>query len=194
MQEPTSAVVDAVVTWLDGLLTGIRVVKGWPTGDLDLETGPILSVTKVRAKRTDCAAWTNVVEVEDVTATTLWRTAWLRVSLQLDLWCAYEAQRDDLAEQVWDALSGDPIAAPVTVLTSAYHDRRVQILPGQGDAPETSVDDDDTGITRGEFRMTWPVSAETDLVKLTIGPAQMERELMTETETAGETASDTTTL
>jgi hypothetical protein len=64
----------------------------------------------------------------------------------------------------------------------------------RGAANNGVVDDDDTGITRGEFRMTWLLSAETDLVKLTTGPAQMERELQTETETAGETASDTTTL
>lgn len=181
--DAVQASLDAVAAYFDGV-TGLRARVGWPEQPeaLDLDNGPLVTVTYVSHERTPCAP----VPLDPTSATGVWRTADLSIRVQLDLWAAYRATRDVAAQLVEAALHNDmPLREGLFLDSTGHHDRSLAVEVGAG----VSLDDGE-GVTVGEWRRRWDAQIATDEVQdLTV---ILQAEIQVET-TAG-AVTDTTTI
>ena len=186
MQEPVSAARDALIARLAERLPGVTVRRGFGATDAELQAGPVVSVQVLRPRRQRCAP--EPLSTED--GETMYRVGWLTVPVQVDLWCAYEAQRDDHGNDLWEALTGSALEAD-DVETSAYHDRPVQIAAEGDGFTDVEWGDDGESTSRGEYRLTWTVRLTTDLVEVAEHPAHLETLIAIETELGEDFVEDT---
>jgi hypothetical protein len=163
--DPTAAMLDALVASLATTLgSGYTVRRGWPEhGQLLDLSEPLIAVTAGQPddelRSPEANAWTDN---GDGTVESLYAYGRRGIDVQVDLWAAYRAVRDTAAVAVLKALRGDrfPQVAGLNLALTKYHGIRAQfdLAPGGG------TDDDPDGGARGEWRQTFAVRAECELV------------------------------
>lgn len=142
-------------------VSGISAARrGWPerAQDLDLTAGPVVTATLVESRRTP---------VPPAAAATGYRVAELAIDVQLDLWCAYRAERDTAARAVQDALSNRLPRAGLRLTSRGYHGRPLVARAGSG----RNTDEPDAAAN-GEWRRTWMLTVTTDEIRLVTLPTQ----------------------
>jgi hypothetical protein len=169
--DPVASATETIAAYLtttlgpDGSNVLSKVIRGWPESaeSLDLSGLPVVSVTPGGQSVERCSP--KVVDEatdEDTGVTTYtYRVGWLTFTAQIDLWAAYKAQIDDVAPSIEDACIQDPPLPPELRLDqSDYHDRPLTCTLGAGTA-----DNDGDSANKGEWRMTWDLVVETDVVR-----------------------------
>lgn len=141
---------------------------------LDLTNGPLVTVTYVSHQRDDVAP----SPVDSDPRKRLWYTADLLISVQLDLWGDYRSRRADFARLVEDALHNRmPFQEGLYLVSSHYHGRQLMILADEG----RNTDEAEASEV-GEWRRTWLLAVQTDMVRDVLLPTQ---DLITIRPTAG---------
>ncbi len=174
--ETNEALLDAIVAYFQTALADsdftFTVKKGWPDGEapLELETGPVLTVTLVSSETELCSPADVGVDGSTVT----YRVGYLTSRVQLDLWTAYRAQREDAGFEVQQALHNQlPHTTGLWLASSGYFDRPISI-----DITGTrTFDEGSDPAAVGEWRCMWDLEALTDLVNQVDHPTQTEVEV-----------------
>jgi hypothetical protein len=131
---------------------------------LDLTNGPLVTATYVSHQRDDVAP----SPVDNDPRKRLWHIADLLISVQLDLWGDYRSRRADYARIVEDALHNRmPWQEGLYLVSSAYHGRQLMILADNG-----RNTDEPAASEVGEWRRTWMLSVQTDMVRDILLPTQ----------------------
>lgn len=191
--DPVAAAQDAIAAYFADAIEGMTCRRGWPEANvsLDLASGPLLTVTPGPVERTP----TQPIEVDredsdDGALLVTYRVAWVRIRAQLDLWAAHRSKRDDMAALVEAALDNDMPRAPgLTLTSSSYHGRRLHAV-ARALTPQDSAD----GAPRGEWRQTWELTIDTDIVARATLPATATIEFETTTDLGGTEITDTTSV
>jgi hypothetical protein len=169
--DPVAAAVDAIVASLLASLgpSGDNVVstvlRGWPEDAtaLDLSGKPVISVTPGNEEREDVSPRSLGSVTSGGVTTHTYRVGYLRFTAQIDLWAAHRVQMDDVAPYVESACGEDPPRPAILRLTSTgYHSRPLVCHLGAGVA-----DLDGDSAVKGEWRMSWDLRVETDIVRTT---------------------------
>lgn len=163
----TEAAVNAIVARLTTALgANVAAVRaGWPENptDLDLDSGPVISVTAGGEERTDVARRSLGSVTSGGITTHTYRDAILEFIAQVDVWAAYKVQVLDVVPLVEAALTRAPPRPPGYRLTSTdYYSRPVDCHIGPFRA-----DLDGDSAKKGEWRGSWEVRVTTDLVTTT---------------------------
>lgn len=163
--DPVAAAIEAVAAHLEAELvpdTLSSVIRGWPEDgwELDLSGKPVVSVTAGGEERTDCPARSLGTSESGGVVTHTYRRGYLVIVAQVDLWAPYRATTDDVAPLIMDALTeAPPMPTRLRLTSTGYHNRPLVCHLGpQG----RDVDGD--SAKKGEWRMTWPLRIETDIV------------------------------
>jgi len=189
--DPSAAACDAIAAYFASVIDGLTARRGWPEAntELDLASGPVLTVEAgpresvlVPPRRIDQSGTTTLVVT--------YRVAWLSFPVQLDLWAAHRADRDDTAEIIESALHNRlPAVAGLFLDSTGYHSRPLTIA-----CTSSRSEDQGDGAARGEWRHTWELSVETDLVVVTEHPALTEADIAAAIEAGGDVVTDTVTI
>lgn len=163
--DPVASAIDAMATYFAGL-TGIAdALRSWPEHprDLDLTSGPVVSLTFADEQRTPIPP----AAIDD-TDPPQYRTGQLAIDVQMDLWTAYRAQRDDAAAVIEAAFHNAlPFRHGLLLTTSDYFDRPLTIRASSG----RNTGDRDSA-EEGMWRRTWMLTVLTDLVDEVPTPTQ----------------------
>ena len=147
-----------------GALAGIAAGRrGWPEHpqDLDLTVGPVVTATLIESRRVP-------VPPGLLTDASAYRVAELAIDVQLDLWCAYRAERDTAGRAIEDAFHNRlPLRSGLRLTARAYHDRPLVATAGNG----RNTDEPDAA-TAGEWRRTWLLTVATDEIRVVAVPTQ----------------------
>lgn len=169
--DATAAAVDAIVTRLSTVLgsggSGVlsSVIAGWPEDNvsLDLSGDPVVSVTPGGEVRTDVAPRSLGSSTSGDVTTYTYRVATLEFVAQVDVWCAYKDQLRDVCPLIEAAFGQAPPRPAVIQLTSTgYYNRPVVCHLGAFRA-----DQDGDSAKKGEWRGSWDVRVQTDIVRTT---------------------------
>lgn len=164
--------VDPVTSALHALADYFREVDGiaaaevgWPErpDDLDLSAGAVATFTFADETR-------RPIPPDSIADTSpqLYRTGELSIDVQLDLWAAYRAQREDGARAVEAALNNAlPWRHGLLLLSRGYYSRPLTARAGTG----RNVDEFNAS-TEGEWRRSWMLTVTTDLVAEVEMPTQ----------------------
>jgi len=182
--DPVAALVEHLAQYLqeqDGISLALR---GWPERreDLDLSHGPVVSVTPVEHRYTWCAP-VPVAEADDDDGGLLvtYRLADLAIVVQLDLWCAHRAVRDQARQTIETALHTElPHVPGLELELPMYFGQVANVLPDTGRA----LDDADA-VATGEWRQRWVLACDLGLVAQGRTPAQALIKIRTTTQLAG---------
>lgn len=177
----------AVVTYFSGALSGVTVRQGWPETDQELDLGePLLTVEPGPIDRN----WCPPTLMGKSGSRWVWRIAHVEIQVQIDLWTAYQAQRDDTAQLVEDALHNRlPIQAGLFLTSTGYHNRALELNTSGAQA-----DEDGDSALKGQWRYRWDATIKTDLVALTDTPEASQISIDLETEVATVTTSQITSI
>lgn len=196
--DPIAAAVEAIAAHFeaelgpDGDDVLARVLRGWQEeGDeLDLSGKPVLSIAPGGEEREDCSPRSlGSTEAAGVT-TYLYRVGDLRFVAQLDLWAAYKAQLDDVIPTLIRACGDSPPRPKILRLTSTgYYNRPLACHLGP---PVEDVDGDTA--KRGQWRRTFDLRVETDLVEEVVHVPQVQVDLEITTTDGADGASVTETI
>jgi len=203
--DPRPALLDALVTHLTTqlaalsaetdangeALVGIEVLRGWPEHALesDIGTKPELAVTAGNATIEPCAPDSvDNADQGDGTYVTQYRVGYLRVTVQLDLWCGYRVQRDAYGHQVEAALHNQvPFARGLWLQSTGYYSR-----PITAHVTDSRLEDDGQSSPRGQWRQTWTLDVLTDVVVEASHPILQQVDVDISTELAGVTVVEPT--
>ncbi|MEQ1494492.1 MAG: hypothetical protein ABL912_01860 [Novosphingobium sp.] len=165
--DPVDSALDAIAAYFASL-TGIAdAERGWPERetDLDLSAGPVVTAAY--------AGHTRVEQSPDHipgTSPPQWHAGLLTIDVQLDLWAAYRSQRDAAARIVEAGLQNSmPWRFGLLLTSRAYFGRPLTILATDG----RNTDEPDAAAI-GEWRRTWMLTVQTDLVVTTNTPSQTQ--------------------
>jgi hypothetical protein len=165
--DPSDAMVEALVAHLATALTGVAEVRrGWPEHGVELDLDGLPVVTVFAGPADDEERAVEAIETTDNgdgTTTVLYAYGRTTVPIQVDLWAAYRAVRDTVSAQVQAAFNGDrfPYVAGLLLVLSDYYGVRASMSRAAGTKTEDSTDT----ATRGEWRRTWTINAESELVQ-----------------------------
>lgn len=162
---PVDSALDAIAAHFAAQPGIGSAIRGFPehARDLDFSFGPLITLTYADDQREPCSP-------SPIAGTFpfLWHTGTLTIDAMLDLWTPYRAQRDDAARVVEDSLNNAlPHRTGLQLVSKGYHLRALVATATGGrdtDEPEASA--------TGEWRRTWMLTIETDLVALTNTSAQ----------------------
>lgn len=176
--DPVSAAVAAVVEHLAGELPDVQVFRGWPEPGqtLDLSMSSAVAVTAGRPRYELCPPAEVDREGTSSLAVT-YRVALLEVTVQVDLWSSHRARRDQVSAALEGALHNQlPRTSGLWLTSAGYHDRPLSLEAAE------AFDHDELHPQRGEWRRTWSLTCQTDLVAVATYPAaaQVDLELLTE--------------
>lgn len=162
---PIHAAMDAIAAYYDAKgITALSSFRGWPEyqKDLDLINISALSIIPGARAEIEQIQPTEVCRVDGTPPDVLitYRVAWLKIHAQMDLWCSHRSKRDDLSALVLDGFPNTlPQANHLELLSTGYHGRPLTVT-----MRELGPLDDPDKVTRGEWRQTWDLDIETDLV------------------------------
>lgn len=174
MLDPVAAAVAALVAHLQAALSGKvpadRIRTGWPTAPrLDLDVGPVLSAYPIGEPQ-----WMSIppelvgtAKLSDKTMDCTYRVAEGSVTFQVLLLTAYQAQREELASSVLEALDNLFPVSSGLVLTTSYRDRPAR-LQVRSFKTVDSADEPDVS----EWRATWTLATWLDQVRVRNVPIQ----------------------
>jgi hypothetical protein len=172
-RDPGAAVCESIAAYLETALAGvvgIAVIRGWPETDtdVDLATGPSVSITQIGNPTEETSAPVPTGEVGDLDDDTiLMRLGLLTIPLQLDGWAGSREALDALCTAVDDALQNDLPYRPHLYLDADDYYGRSFLVTRQPDAPDYDGDSADTG----EWRHTWTLEAKIERVQSIAGVA-----------------------
>lgn len=164
--DPVDAVLEALAVYFRTVAGIAAADPAWPEHqqDLDLTSGPVVTLTRIDDQRVTVSPG-----ILNTTKPFLWRTAELRVLVQLDLWAAYKAQREAAAAALARAFDNDLPFRTGLYLTSGYHSRPLTVAATDGRPV-----DDASAAAVGEWRRMWTLEVTTDIVAETDTPSQDE--------------------
>jgi len=177
--DPISSALDALVTHLASELgSSATVRRGWPEAavEMDVGTKPEVAVTASPSPRATLVSPRELDESGSETLTVTYRVGLLEVLVQVDLWCAYRATRDEVAPLVEAALHNQlPRTSGLWLTQDDYYSRPLSF---DIEAPGTHEQD----AAAGEWRSSWTLRLTTDLVVQTELPetGQIDIQLITE--------------
>lgn len=181
--DPVAAALDAVVAYLTGLgITGLTARRGWPEANVELDidqTKHVVAVLPAGKPTVRLVSPKSIDQTGSGTLTVTYRVGEIEVPAQLDLWCAYRAQRDEVVAAIEARLHNKLPFLPGLWLTSTgYHSRPLVV-----DVVFAGTDDEQDDAAVGEWRATWDVTIRSDLVadathpELAIVALRLETEL-----------------
>lgn len=184
---PTAVAAEAIATWLEGQEGISRALRGWPEReeDLDLTSGPVISVTQAGDAEIEACAPYPIVEASDPDSDDLlvtWRIGDCTVEFQLDVWAGYRAVRDQAAALLEAALNDDlPYTAGLQLELADYFDQNM----GVELVSSRPLDDADAATTR-EWRQRMVVRCVLGICAQGRQPPQLVHVLGLTTEVQGE--------
>lgn len=152
--EAVPSAIEALATYFETVTGVAKALRSWPEHptDLDLTAGPVVSLSFI-ADRYEAIPPTAL-------AAGGYRTDLAEIDVQLDLWCAYRSQRDDVGRAIVAAFHNSlPARHGLTLVSRGYHNRPLQVLATGG-----SNTGEPAAATEGEWRRTWLLKVRTDLV------------------------------
>jgi hypothetical protein len=173
--DPLAAALNALVAHLATALPTASVRRGWPESDtaLDVDAGPVVSVLAIGSPVVEACSPGQVDETGTDTLTTTFRVGYWRARVQVDLWTAYRAQRDELGAAVDAALANRAPRSPDLWLTSTgYHDRPLTFR-----LLAVRVEDGPDAAPTGLWRSGWDLEVRSDRVAIATAPALLEVEV-----------------
>ncbi len=169
------AAVNALADWLQTSLTAdVQVLKRWPSNATPLAVNSLgriktVSITKVGKFRRIDGNWPlNPLGMQFTTPTSANATFPVGGGLQplqIDIWCAYDADRDDVLEQLQTALTAgvdltigggrtaDPVSDGITLALKPDDTGYVGFVDYMFDEPD--IDDLPDSIQKAEYRATY---------------------------------------
>ena len=169
--DPTASAIDALVTYI-ATVSGVAAAKrGWPEHqeDLDLSSGPVVSVTQIGAANGVYVSPTQVdsAAVGDDTQIT-YLVAYTDMLVQIDLWAPYRFDRDAVGDAMEQAFHNVlPRKSGLELTHSDYYSRSINGMvtgrPQTMDGPKSSA---------GEWRKSWTMRLDSDLVAFATHPKQ----------------------
>jgi len=186
-----AAACDAIATYFGEAVTGLTARRGWPEAniELDLEAGPVLTVEPGPVERT-LVPPRRIDQSGTSTLVVTYRVAWITITAQLDLWAQHRAARDDTAALIEAALHNRlPAVAGLYLDSTGYHGRPLTIT-----CTDSRPEDQGDGAARGEWRQTWEIRIDTDLVVLTEHPKLTEADIAAAIDAGGDVVTDTVTV
>jgi len=142
----------------DGLatagLTGLTIYREWPAANKEMAL-PALSLLTVAPRFTRCAPYVLSKTTPDVdnNAVVKWCVGQYDLSIQMDIWTAYKAQRNALYEAVFNFFQGQGDAGFNVALTE-YHNA----ICGYQQT-SYSLGDDEERSSREEWRARFTIEA-----------------------------------
>jgi hypothetical protein len=176
-----------LTTALGELVASVRV--GWPEHeqDFDLAEGPIVTLFAGEVLEERCAPFELDREDTETGVQVLYKVAEMTFPVQLDLWTAYRAHRDDVALHLIEALENRaPHGSGLWLSHEDYHGRPVSFEVISNQRPQAQ-----DGIERGEWRATWMLRVSSALLAIVTHPRIETLEVETETTGGGRTVADT---
>jgi len=160
--ESAVAALDALVTYFQSALgSSFRVRRGWPEPgvDLDLQTGPVLTLfTSGEGDHESVSPYQVDAATVSESITVTYKTANLKFRAQLDLWAQYRYARDQAATSVGAVLHNDlPFTTGLVLTTTPGR-------PVHAVARALNFPDDGESVAAGEWRRTWMLDVQTDEV------------------------------
>lgn len=181
--DPVDAALDAIAAHF-GALSGIASAqRGWPEhqADLDLTAGPIVTLTTIGTEEDHCPPTSVDSSLASPNTTETYRTGYLTIDVQLDLWCAYRAQRDETAPIVESGAHNDiPWRHGLFLASTDYYSRPITAVLSAG-RPEEEAQ----AAEVGEWRFRWLLTVQTDRVVQKTLPAQITGTVQTTTTADG---------
>lgn len=168
---PEKAAIDALIEYLSAAqLANVRVREGWPETDaLGLQEGPVVAIFSVGRVQWDAITPELIASAAaDTTAACLYRIAQGSLSIQISLFAAYKAQRDDVAGQIEPLLDNLFPASSGLILSTGYHAQSCRY-----ELSSTSEQDENGSLT-GEWRRDWILSAQLEQLREQLLPLQLE--------------------
>jgi len=173
--DPTDAMIDALVAYLATTLgSGYTVRAGWPEHGKRLDLSePLIAVTAGAPDDEERSPEAiRHTDEGDGTTTSLYAYGRRGIDVQVDLWAAYRAVRATAGVAVLKAFNGPkfPHVAGLNLELTTYHSVRAtyDLTPGGG------RDDNPDGAALGEWRQTFALRAECELVDEKIEPTVAE--------------------
>jgi hypothetical protein len=169
---PAAVAAEALATWLGGQPGLSLALRGWPEReeDLDLASGPVVSVTQAGEATYDwCSPVPIAEDLDGAEVLVTWRLGDFEVEFQLDVWAAFRATRDAAAALVEAALHDDLFGGTglELALGDAYFDQVLGVILVSSQA----LDDADAVATR-EWRQRMIVRCTLGIAAQGTSPAQ----------------------
>ena len=206
---PMDAVADAVAAYFDAEVPGLKVIRGWPERNEDLDLfgtddagGDYRAVLSVVASPRYDTERVNPVEVQrTANAGTgeydlLYRVALITGRIQLDLWAPYRSARDEFAALILEKSTNQvPQSSDLRVVASGFYDRDGYYdRPAKIDLEAVATEDNGGDIEVGQWRRTWSGEVSTDLVVPKSHPKILDITHTLETTLGGVSVTDTLTI
>jgi hypothetical protein len=169
-----SSALDALADHLTETIPGLTARRGWPEANTALDIDEARHVAAVIAGPPEYTLVSprSVKQTGSTLLAIQYRVAEVEIPVQLDLWCAYRATRDDLVPLVETALHNRmPFQAGLWLSSAKYYGRPLTIETAKGGG--SRFQDAPDAVARGEWRKTWDLTIRTDMVVEAEHPAML---------------------
>jgi hypothetical protein len=181
------AAANALAKWLETQLENVSVYPRWPEPNVRLSRAVTVAVVG-RRQRLNVVTGFDLQTRQNLTATTALvgvRIGSFIQPIQLDAWATYDVDRDDIVDQLDDALTASAVATGVAQTDDPVRDGiLLPLLEDDGFTgtvefwfDEPDVDNTPDSVQRSEFRATYFGEARGDFTRVRVVPRMVNPSL-----------------
>lgn len=187
--DPSTAAINALVSYLQTALPTYTIVEGWPEDNVNATTAsPLVSITEISTDEERLSPYDESEEdVDENTVKATYVVSELTVNAQLDVWVSHKAKLPTVRQAIQAAFANNlPNTSDLWLENTEYFDRPLVVELGQ-----CRPGNDSNQAPKGQWRLTWDVTLYADVIATENLPKTKEVANVVETELSDITLEET---